>query len=56
MGVDCAPEYYYYKNNRYAIKDQAAALETKEYIKFMIEAVNKYNMLIVEDPLHRRRF
>lgn len=55
MGVDCAPEYYF-KNRRYAIKDQAAALETKEYIEFMIEAVNKYNMLIVEDPLHEEDF
>ena len=55
MGVDCAPEYYY-KNKRYAIKDQAAALETKEYIEFLIDAVNKYNMLIVEDPLHEEDF
>ncbi len=49
-GVDCAPSYYY-NNKQYGIKDQGAALGTKEYIDFLIEMVSKFNMIIVEDPL-----
>ncbi len=55
MGVDCAPEYYF-KNKRYALKDKAAALDVEEYIEFLIDAVNKYNMLILEDPLSEDDF
>ena len=55
MGADCAPDYFY-KNNRYAIKDQAAPLDTKDYIAFLIDAVGKYNMLILEDPIEEEDY
>lgn len=55
MGVDCVAEYYY-QGGRYAIKDQAAALDLDEYLKFLIEAVDQYNMLILEDPLSENDF
>lgn len=55
MGVDCVAEYYY-KNKRYAIKDKAAALDLDEYIEFIVDAVDKYNMLILEDPLSEEDF
>jgi len=49
-GVDCAPAYYF-DNKQYAIKDLGASLNTTEYIKFLVDMVSKYNMLILEDPL-----
>ncbi|KXK11884.1 MAG: Enolase [Microgenomates bacterium OLB23] len=49
-GVDCAPAYYY-NNKQYAIKDQGASLNSKEYIDFIVNLVGKYNMIILEDPL-----
>lgn len=50
MGADCAPDYFY-KNNRYTVRDQAASLDVKEYIDFLVTSVSTYNMLILEDPL-----
>ena len=48
-GIDCAPAYFF-KDNHYGIKDKGNPLTPKEYMEFIIEAVNKYNMLILEDP------
>lgn len=55
MGVDCVADYYY-KGSRYAVKDQAAPLALDDYIQFLVEAVDKYNMLILEDPLSEDDF
>jgi enolase len=55
MGVDCVAENYL-KGSRYAIKDQAAPLSKEEYIKFLVDAANAYNMLILEDPLSEDDF
>lgn len=50
-GADCAPNYYY-DNGKYAIKDQPGAQDPKEYLKFIMEIVEKYNLIIIEDPIH----
>lgn len=55
MGTDCVAEHYY-KDGRYAIKDQAAALTTDDYLAFIVDTVNNYNMLILEDPLNEEDF
>lgn len=55
MGVDCVADYYY-KGGRYVVKDQAASLDLNEYIDFLVTAVDKYNMIILEDPLSEDDF
>jgi len=54
-GLDCAPSYYF-KDNKYAIKDRGASLNDDEYIDFITEAIDKYNILILEDPLQEDDF
>lgn len=55
VGTDCVAEYFY-RGGRYAIKDQAAPLSQSEYIQFLVNAVNAYNMIILEDPLSENDF
>lgn len=55
LGADCVAEHYY-KDGRYAVKDQAAALTIEEYMAFLIDTVGTYNMLILEDPLSEEDF
>src|SRR3989344_6132902 len=54
-GLDCAPSYYF-KDDKYAIKDKAASLPVDDYMEFLIEVIDKYNVLIIEDPLQEEDF
>lgn len=50
FGLDCAPSFYY-KKGKYSIKDAPQPLSLDEYIDFMVELVNKYTILFLEDPI-----
>ncbi len=54
-GADCASSYYY-KDKKYVIKDKQSPVSSEEYIDFMIELVNNYNILVLEDPVHEEDF
>lgn len=50
FGLDCAPSYFY-KKGKYVIKDAPQPLSLDEYIAFLVELVNKYTILFLEDPI-----
>jgi len=55
LGVDCAASFYF-KENKYVIKDKPDPLNEAEYIQFLIEMIKNYSMLVVEDPLFEDAF
>ncbi len=50
LGVDCASSFYY-KDNKYLLKDKPEAMSESEYLAFMTDAIKNYSLLVVEDPL-----
>lgn len=50
FGLDCAPSFYY-KKGKYVVKDMPQPLSVDEYVNFMLELVNKYTILFLEDPI-----
>jgi enolase len=50
MGLDIAASYFY-KNEKYYIKDRSHALNNNEYFAFIMDLVKKYSILILEDPI-----
>lgn len=52
-GLDCAASFYY-NNAKYTLKDIAAPLKTEKYLEFMRALVDKYNILILEDPIQEQ--
>lgn len=50
FGLDCAPSYFI-KKGKYVVKDKPQPLSTDEYIDFLVELVNKYTILFLEDPI-----
>src|SRR3989338_6506453 len=51
LGIDCA-SFYYYKNNKYLIKDKTEGLPESLYIDFLCEITTNYSLIMLEDPLY----
>jgi len=52
MGVDVAASYFF-KDERYFIKDKSSPLKIDEYMDFINKLVTNYSILILEDPLNQ---
>lgn len=50
LGLDMAASYFY-KDQKYHIKDLPHALSSDEYLKFLQNLIKNYSPLIIEDPL-----
>lgn len=50
IGIDCASSYYF-KDGKYIIKDSNDQLDETNYLRFIVEMVKNYSVLILEDPL-----
>ncbi len=50
-GLDCATDTYY-KSGKYFLKDAGSGLKVDQYIKLLRSLVDKYNILILEDPIN----
>lgn len=44
----------YFNNSRYSIKDKEQPLGSEDYIKFIIEIIKKYLLLVIIDPLEEQ--
>lgn len=50
LGIDIAADYFY-KDERYVLKDMIRPLKRDEYIEYLLHLINVYSLLVVEDPL-----
>ncbi len=50
LGTDIASSHFY-KGDRYSLKDKPHALSADEYIKYLLNIVKTYSLLVMEDPI-----
>jgi enolase len=50
FGIDMAAAFYH-KDGKYSLKEKMHPLSVDEYIKYLLEIVKSYSLLILEDPL-----
>ena len=50
LGIDIAADYFY-KDERYVLKDKVRPLKRDEYIEYLLHLIQVYSLLVVEDPL-----
>lgn len=52
IGMDMAASYFY-KGDRYVIRDKEHPLKTDEYLEFVNNLIKDYSILILEDPINQ---
>lgn len=52
-GIDCAASFYY-KDGKYFIREAPSGFKQDDYITFLAELADKYNILILEDPMYEQ--
>jgi len=50
LSLDVATSYFY-KNNKYMIKDRTVPMGTNELVDFYLDLIKQYPLLLLEDPL-----
>lgn len=55
LGLDVAADFFY-KNNRYKIRDRTAPMETNALVDYYRDLRNQYPLLLLEDPLYEEDF
>jgi len=55
LGLDVAADFFY-KNNRYKIRDRSAPMEASALIDYYRDLRNQYPLLLLEDPLYEEDF
>ncbi|MBP8591463.1 phosphopyruvate hydratase [Candidatus Shapirobacteria bacterium] len=55
LGLDVAADFFY-KDNRYKIRDRTAPMETGALIDYYRDLRNQYPLLLLEDPLYEEDF
>ncbi len=55
LGLDVAADFFY-KDNRYKIRDRTAPMETNALVDYYRDLRNQYTLLLLEDPLYEEDF